>query len=246
MYLVLLIGFPNDHLLYLLGPGVFLQIVAFGFIFASIFRNRHHGVRIYYILLGVFFLIISWIFALTRYQLALDSPYYIIVTLLLVVLSQSFLMTDRIRGALLRSERLADQLLVYDRQKDEFLAKTSHELRTPLHGIINLSEALLANKEAPLAAEHRENVRLLHLIGRRLAGLVNDILDMNRIRYGQLFVQMKPVDLYISTDFVMETLSISPVKRGVRLVNELPPIYLLSWLTRTGFGRFCIICWRTD
>ncbi|UPK44866.1 hybrid sensor histidine kinase/response regulator [Paenibacillus pabuli] len=223
VYLVLLIGFPNDHLLYLLVPGVFLQIVAFGFIFASIFRNRHHGVRIYYILLGVFFLIISWIFALTRYQLALDSPYYIIVTLLLVVLSQSFLMTDRIRGALLRSERLADQLLVYDRQKDEFLAKTSHELRTPLHGIINLSEALLANKEAPLAAEHRENVRLLHLIGRRLAGLVNDILDMNRIRYGQLFVQMKPVDLYISTDFVMETLSISPVKRGVRFVNELPP-----------------------
>lgn len=154
--------------------------------------------------------------------MALDSPYYIIVTLLLVVLSQSFLMTDRIRGAFLRSERLAEQLLIHDRQKDEFLAKTSHELRTPLHGIINLSEALLENKEAPLAAEHRENIRLLHLIGRRLAGLVNDILDMNRIRYGQLQVQPKPVDLYVSTSFVMETLSISPIKSGVRLANELP------------------------
>ncbi|MGG4049056.1 hybrid sensor histidine kinase/response regulator [Paenibacillus favisporus] len=223
VYLALLILLPNDRLLVLLWPGVLLQVVAFGFIFTSIFRNRHHGVRIYYILLGAFFLIISWIFAQTRYQLALDSPYYIIVTLLLVVLSQSFLMTDRIRGAFLRSERLAQQLLVHDRQKDEFLAKTSHELRTPLHGIINLSETLLENKTTPLAAEHRENIRLLHLIGRRLAGLVNDILDMNRIRYGQLDVQPKPVDLYVSTRFVMETLSIAPIKNGVRLADELPP-----------------------
>ncbi|GIP28592.1 hypothetical protein J23TS9_37220 [Paenibacillus sp. J23TS9] len=222
-YLALLAGLPNDFLLVLLWPGVILQIVAFGFIFASIFRNRHQGIQIFYILLGVFFLIISWVFAQTRYQLALDSPYYIIVTLLLVVLSQSFLMTDRIRGAFLRSERLAEQLLIHDRQKDEFLAKTSHELRTPLHGIINLSEVLLENKESPLAAEHRENVRLLHLIGRRLAGLVNDILDMNRIRYGQFQVQLKPVDLYVSTRFVLETLSISPIKSGVRLVCELPP-----------------------
>ncbi|OZB92717.1 ATP-binding protein [Paenibacillus sp. XY044] len=223
VYLALLVLLPNDRLLILLWPGILLQIVAFGFIFTSVFRNRHHGVRIYYILLGVFFLIISWIFAQTRYQLALDSPYYIIVTLLLVVLSQSFLMADRIRGAFLRSERLAQQLLVHDRQKDEFLAKTSHELRTPLHGIINLSETLLENKKKPLAAEHRENIRLLHLIGRRLAGLVNDILDMNRIRYGQLDVQPKPVDLYVSTRFVMETLSIAPIKSGVRLADELPP-----------------------
>ncbi|NMO94937.1 hybrid sensor histidine kinase/response regulator [Paenibacillus lemnae] len=222
VYLALLVVLPNGSLLILLWPGVLLQIVAFGFIFTSIIRNRYHGVRIYYILLGVFFLIISWVFAQTRYQLALDSPYYIIVTLLLVVLSQSFLMADRIHGVYQRSERLAQQLLVQDRQKDEFLAKTSHELRTPLHGIINLSEALLDKKEPPLAAEHRENIRLMHLIGRRLAGLVNDILDMNRIRHGQLDVQQKPVDLYVSTRFVMQTLSIAPIKRDVRLEEKLP------------------------
>lgn len=222
VYLAILVMSPNDYLLILFWPGVLLQIMAFCFIFIMIFRNRHYGVRIYYILLGLFFLIITWVVAQTRYQLALDSPYYLTVTLLLLVLSQSFLMTDRIQGAYLQSERLAQQLLIRDRQKDEFLAKTSHELRTPLHGIINLSEALLENRETPLAPAHRENIRLLHLIGRRLAGLVNDILDMNRIRYGQLHVQLKPVDLYVSTRFVMDTLSIAPMKSGVRLVNELP------------------------
>lgn len=229
VYLLLLTVLPNDTLLILLGPGIALQIAAFGFIFTSVFRNRHLGVRIYYVLLGVFFLIISWVFAMTRYQLALDSPYYIIVTLLLVVLSQSFLMTDRIREAVRRSEKMAGQLLAYDRQKDEFLAKTSHELRTPLHGIINLSASLLDNKEQPLAPKHQENIRLLHLIGRRLASLVNDILDMNRLRYGQLRVQPKPVDLYVSAAFVIDTLSISPVKSNVRLVNRLEAGLPLLW-----------------
>jgi sensor histidine kinase YesM len=102
------------------------------------------------------------------------------------------------------------------------LAKTSHELRTPLHGIINLSQSLLDNKERPLSPEHRENIKLLHLIGRRLAGLVHDILDMNRIRHGQLSIHPKPVDLNMSTRFVIETLSIAPVNSEVRLVNELP------------------------
>ncbi|MBP1906498.1 signal transduction histidine kinase [Paenibacillus turicensis] len=222
VYLLLLIVSPNEYLLTLFWFGAVLQIIGFCFIFLIIIRNRQQGVKVYYIMLGAFFLTITWIVAQARYQLAIDSPYYLTITLVLVVLSQSFLMTDQMQGAFLKSERLAQQLLVRDRQKDEFLAKTSHELRTPLHGIVNLSESLLENKETPLASEHRENIRLLHLIGRRLSGLVNDILDMNRIRYGQLNVHLKPVDLYVSTRFVMETLSIAPFKSSVRLVNELP------------------------
>ncbi|GAA3413330.1 ATP-binding protein [Paenibacillus hodogayensis] len=221
-YLLILVAIPNDFLVVLLWPGIVLQVVAFAFIFVWIFRNRNRGVHVYYILLGVFFLLISWVYAQTRYQLALDNPFYMIVTPLLLVLSQSFLMSERAREAFLQSERLAEQLIVYDRQKDEFLAKTSHELRTPLHGIINLSQALLDNKERPLSPEHRENIRLLHLIGRRLAGLVHNIMDMNRIRHGQLSIQPKPVDLNMSTRFVIETLSIAPVNREVRLLNELP------------------------
>ncbi|QJC51323.1 response regulator [Paenibacillus albicereus] len=221
-YLAVLILIPNEGLVPILWPGILMQMLAFVFIFTSIFRNRHLGVRVYYILLGTFFLIISWVFAQTRYQLALDSPYYMIVTLLLVVLSQSFLMTDRLRSAYRQSERLASKLLVQDRQKDEFLAKTSHELRTPLHGIVNLSQSLLDQEQAPLLPDHRDNILLLNRLGRRLAGLVNDILDLNRIRYGELAVQIRPVDVRVSAEIVWETLSIAPIRPGIRLLDELP------------------------
>ena len=63
---------------------------------------------------------------------------------------------------------------------------------------------------------------LLHLMGRRLTGLVHDILDMNRIRHGQFTIHPTPVNLANSVRFVLETLSIAPINRDVRLVNQLP------------------------
>ncbi|RIX52079.1 response regulator [Paenibacillus nanensis] len=215
---------PNYWFVRLLNPGgVLLYAVTFAVILHAIFMSRSKGrMATYYMLIGVFFLTTSWLFAHLRYQFALDNPYYMIATPLLLVFSQAFLMSDRIREAHRKSEALAGQLIAYDKQKDEFLAKTSHELRTPLHGIVNLSQSLLDDKLSPLPAEHRENIYLLHLMGRRLVGLVHDILDMNRIRHGQLNLHRKPVDLRSTVRFVMETLSLSAAKKEVRLADALP------------------------
>lgn len=223
-YLGLILLGPNRLLVSFLWLGVLLGLGAFALMFYAVFRSRSRGIRDgSYVLLGIFFLLVSWLYAQLRYQLALDNPYYMIVTPLLLVLSQALLMSNQLQDSYRRSERLAEQLLRYDRQKDEFLVKTSHELRTPLNGIINLSQALLDNQDRPLQTEHRDNVRLLHLMGRRLAGLVHDILDLNRIRHGQMSIHVRPVDLGSSVAFVMETLSIMPVNKEVRLMNELPP-----------------------
>ena len=89
------------------------------------------------ILLGFFFLMICCICAQLRYKLALENPYYMIVAPMILVLSQAFLISRRLQDSFQKSKHLADQLLRYDRQKDEFSVKTSHELRTPLHGIVN-------------------------------------------------------------------------------------------------------------
>lgn len=214
---------PNYWLVSLRVLGVPLFAVTFAVILYAIFTSRGRSrMAGYYMLAGVFFLTTGWLFAQLRYQLALDNPYYMIATPLLLVFSQAFLMSDRFREAYVQSEALAERLIAYDRQKDEFLAKTSHELRTPLHGIVNLSQSLLDDRRSPLPAEHRDNIYLLHLMGRRLVGLVHDMMDMNRIRYGQLMLQRRPVDLRSSVRFVIETLSLSSAKKEVRLVDALP------------------------
>ncbi|MFB9276037.1 ATP-binding protein [Cohnella cellulosilytica] len=225
VYLVLFVLAPNHYLSFFWQVAIVLQIVAFGLIFYAIFRNHRRSPHdSYYMMMGCFFLIATWIYGQTRYHFALDNPYYMIVTPMLLVFSQAFLMSDRMRTAFRRSERLTAKLLQYDRQKDEFLAKTSHELRTPLHGIVNLSQALLDDRETPLRGEQRDNIHMLHLLGRRLSGLVHDILDLNRIRHGQLTIQPTSVDVGMSVRFVIETLTIASTNREVKLVNALPPV----------------------
>ncbi|MFC4301964.1 ATP-binding protein [Cohnella boryungensis] len=222
-YLAMILLVPNRHLVSFLDVGIAIEAAAFGSMFYAVFRSRSRGDQSsHYIMLGIFFLIVSWLYAQLRYQLALDNPYYMVVTPALLVLSQALLMSEQLQLSYRRSERLSERLLRYDRQKDEFLVKTSHELRTPLHGIVNLSQALLDNQAIPLRAEHRDNIRMLHLLGRRLTGLVHDILDLNRIRHGQLLIHRTSVNLGLSVRFVMETLSISPVNKEVQLINALP------------------------
>lgn len=72
-----------------------------------------------------------------------------------------------------------------NRSKTEFLAHMSHELRTPLNAIIGLSECLKYGIYGPLATtRQRERVDDIHISGRHLLGLVNDVLDLSAVETG--------------------------------------------------------------
>ncbi|WP_217492821.1 ATP-binding protein [Bacillus sp. FJAT-27264] len=221
--LVLLVGIPNEYLIDILWLGIVLQITAFAFMIRWIFRYRNSGVQVYYILLGLFFLIISWVYAQTRYQLALDNPYYMIVTPLLLVLSQSFLMSDRVREAFLRNERLTEQLIAYDRQKDEFLIHTSHEFKTPLHGIINLAQVVIDQSGEGIAQRHRENLDFIIAQATRLSTLVNDIIDFQSLRSGSLTFHHRFFDVSGTVQATLEALKFIRRNDQVWLVNQVPP-----------------------
>lgn len=223
VYLILLVGMPNDYLVDILWLGIVLQITAFAFMIRWIFRYRNGGVQVYYILLGLFFLIISWVYAQTRYQLALDNPYYMIVTPLLLVLSQSFLMSDRVREAFLRNERLAEQLIAHDRQKDEFLIHTSHEFKTPLHGIINLAQVVIDQSGEEVAQRHRDNLSFIIAQATRLSTLVNDIIDFQSLRSGSLTFHNRFFDVSGTVQATLEALTFIRRNDLVRLVNQVPP-----------------------
>lgn len=222
-FLALLVALPNEYLVRILWLGIALHIAAFAFMIRWIFRYRNSGVQVYYILSGLFFLIISWVYAQTRYQLALDNPYYMIVTPLLLVLSQSFLMSDRAREALIRNERLAEQLIAYDRQRDEFLVHTSHEFKTPLHGIINLAQVVIEQNGGGLTGRHRENLDFIIAQATRLSTLVNDIIDFQRLRQGSLMFHNRLFDVSGTVQATLEALIYLRRSDQVQLVNQVPP-----------------------
>ncbi len=129
----------------------------------------------------------------------------------------------------LEQERLvADQLRRVDRLKDEFLANTSHELRTPLNGIIGLAESLIDGAAGRLPAKATADLAMIVSSGRRLANLVNDILDFSQLKHKQLELHLKPIHMQGLTEVVLNLCQPLVGQKPVQLVNrlspELPPV----------------------
>ena len=101
------------------------------------------------------------------------------------------------REALSESEgryyALAEELRTVDRRKNEFLAVLSHELRNPLTPI---RAGLQILRRAPLDGDQAR--RALEVLDRQvgqLSHLVDDLLDVTRIRQNKIQLQRRRVDL---------------------------------------------------
>lgn len=112
--------------------------------------------------------------------------------------------------------------------KDEIFSNTSHELLTPLNGIIGIAESLLDSTNGKLPSKIAENISMIILSGKRLANLVNDILDFSRLKSKDLKLQKRPVDIRTLTNVVLALSRPLIGSKKLYLVNEIdkdiPPI----------------------
>ncbi|MNI22683.1 Aerobic respiration control sensor protein ArcB [compost metagenome] len=137
-------------------------------------------------------------------------------------MSLALLMNHRSQQAYNKVEELSNELLEFDRMKDEFLVKTSHELGTPLHGIMNLSQSLLEGVEGPLKRKQQESVILIHSVSRRLAGLVKDLLFISKIKQGEVSFTSRPIEIRIIEEVLAEIAYVMPPAMPVQLINTIP------------------------
>jgi two-component system sensor histidine kinase ChiS len=119
-------------------------------------------------------------------------------------LSQSFnLMADELNQSLQTLESKNIELQKMDKLKDEFLSNTSHELKTPLNGIIGIAESLLDGAAGNLNQKINKNLNMITISGKRLANLVNDLLDFSKLKNQELIVQKKALDLRSLVNLVL-------------------------------------------
>ncbi len=130
--------------------------------------------------------------------------------------------TRQTRMKLQRQQELNAQLTRLDQLKDQFLANTSHELRTPLNGIIGIAESLRDGIAGQLSKKAHSNLNVIISSGKRLANLVNDVLDFSKLKNQDIALQLGPVDMHSAVDVVL-TLS-EPIIRHkeLTLINQVP------------------------
>ncbi len=94
--------------------------------------------------------------------------------------------TEELQIALLRAQSA-------DNAKSVMISTVSHEMRTPLSSIIGFSNLILSRK--PEQAKVLDYVSAINVEARRLADLVNDFLDLQRIEAGREVFRFTELDL---------------------------------------------------
>ncbi|MDM8527745.1 ATP-binding protein [Anaerolineales bacterium HSG24] len=110
-----------------------------------------------------------------------------------------------------------------DRLKDEFLANTSHELRTPLNGIIGIAESMIDGAAGQISNIQQKNLAMIVTSGKRLSSMIDDILDLSKLKHETLVLNIKPLRIRTLVEVVL-TLSYPLLQnKPIIFVNDLLP-----------------------
>ncbi len=139
------------------------------------------------------------------------------------LLCMNLFLARRFTNKLNEVQALSSELVKANEIKDEFLARTSHELQAPLHGIINISAHLLKKETSSLTAEQEENLSLIQDTSTKLSFLVNDLIDVTKLRHEDLQLKLIAVDLYVVTQVIFQLLTMELQGKDVKLVNRIRP-----------------------
>ena len=111
-----------------------------------------------------------------------------------------------------------------DWKKDEFLLRTSHELNTPLHGIINISQSALEETLTTKAGRRvQEKMLTIRNIAFRMSHMVNDLIDLAKIKEGRLVVRLTEIDLAACVRTAFEVYGFLAKEKGIVLASAIDP-----------------------
>ncbi|MFZ0034797.1 MAG: ATP-binding protein [Sedimentisphaerales bacterium] len=105
--------------------------------------------------------------------------------------------------------------------KVKFVSTASHELRTPLTAIKQGINLVHSETTGPLNDNQKEFLGIAKNNVDRLARLINDVLDLQKITAGRMAFDMKPASINEAVTLVEETMRPLAKEKGLELIIEL-------------------------
>ena len=96
----------------------------------------------------------------------------------------------------LTAEKAAEaQRREIERWKDEFLANVSHDLKTPITAVRASIGVVIENEPSGTTEGHRRMFRNIAQAADRMSSMVDDLIELNRLRLGHTRLSSQPCDL---------------------------------------------------
>jgi signal transduction histidine kinase len=121
------------------------------------------------------------------------------------------------------------KLIAQDRIKDEFISKISHDLRAPLMNMrmaLKMFKISTSKDPAALAVlaneRHSNYLQILESECEREIGLINNVLDLQKLETGNISLELQSIDLVDWLPTVVETFQCRAREQNMQLDLRLP------------------------
>src|SRR5262249_9598142 len=101
------------------------------------------------------------------------------------------------------------------RAKSDFLDRMSHELRTPMNGVVGMTELL---SRTTLSTTQSHLTKTIRSSAQILLQIVNDLLDLSKIRAGKVALEKLPIDLAQVLEECTSLFASTAESKGIELV----------------------------
>ena len=120
--------------------------------------------------------------------------------------------------------------------KSEFVSNISHELRTPIASIVGFSETIASDPNMPEEMKQEFNMIILNE-GKRLAKLINDVLDISRMETGRMILNKSKVNLNKLLKDVITHEKAAAEEKGLIITLETPPEEIIAEIDEERFSQ---------
>ncbi|KJS40908.1 MAG: histidine kinase [Roseovarius sp. BRH_c41] len=195
-------------------------------IFAAMYNSQMIGILLLRLsIYGLAFLFIAFL-DVFRYFPPLNSPIWLEFFTIIFVLY--FICDISAKFYLSYQERLEQiQLIKQENErakaalevKSQFLATVSHELRTPLTSIMGSLDLVNSGVLGEVPEKLKRVIGIAAKNGHRLANLIDDLLDLQKIEAGEIVFHFKPLNANELVDEAVESTTGYAGKLGIQVTT---------------------------
>ncbi len=105
--------------------------------------------------------------------------------------------------------------------KGEFISNISHELRTPLASVVGFAETIVSDSDLPKETV-KEFSGIILSEGKRLAKLINDVLDFSKLEAGEEEIKLEKLNIIDVINNAADSFSEQLNEKNLILTKEYP------------------------
>lgn len=130
-------------------------------------------------------------------------------------------------SSLKANERFTAELQQADKLKDDFLLAVGYEMKSPLSKIQTTINTLVSKEAKGFSKDGKEQLEQLDRTAHEMSFLLNDLLELEKIKGKQLILNKQWVPLHRMVQSVIDLLSYATDQQQVQLINEIPESFPL-------------------